>query len=599
MRFWIVLISFLFLLLGCACSLFSNRLNLNKSLDLIIADGNAELYLEDGTAIHGFEKEGVTHFFLPAYVRQTGIDQSLSSVKVYQNGALLKEFPPEEEIDVSIDTGDGSFVPWKLAFHRGNMPAVFVDLGGITPEDIEHGLYSPAGIRVMKTDGSVDYAGKKEKIKGRGNDTWGRPKSPYTIKLSQSAGLCGMNTSKKWILLANFNDPTSLLNKMVLDAQEKLEVEYSPHAEWVDLYFDGNYHGLYLLCEKMEISESKLNIGDLKKQNEALNPQAGEDDLLRLEDMKGFRTEKDPADISGGYIMEKTSDLYYEYHSCGFITNRWYFNLRDPNNASIGELKYVRDYMEEVDLAFLNKDPDLFSRIDTESFAKRFLLEEVFDNGEFAANGYYFYKKAGNEKLFAGPGWDYDRSCGNLLDKRDPALSVLERNETALDWDRILYEDKDYRNYLISVFRKYQDVFEAPLKGGIDRYVEQYRASFNMDLIRWGDWTRWECRYHDPVNNVRYIRQFLAKRIIALCGRWGVETDIRPEPGNGTIHTVTFVTEGAPVEIQVMDGETVPPEQFPEYDTEKYTGWFIELSECDFDQYIPVLEDMTIQLKED
>ena len=54
------------------------------------------------------------------------------------------------------------------------------------------------------------------KIRGRGNSTWyWYPKKPYRIKLDQKSELLGLKDNSDWVLLANYRDPTMLMNTFV------------------------------------------------------------------------------------------------------------------------------------------------------------------------------------------------------------------------------------------------------------------------------------------------------------------------------------------------------------------------------------------------
>ena len=59
--------------------------------------------------------------------------------------------------------------------------------------------------------GEDDFSDTIE-IKGRGNSSWGKPKKPYSIKLSGKKKILGMEKSKRWVLIANFHDKTLLRN---------------------------------------------------------------------------------------------------------------------------------------------------------------------------------------------------------------------------------------------------------------------------------------------------------------------------------------------------------------------------------------------------
>ena len=97
-------------------------------------------------------------------------------------------------------------------------------------------------------------------IKGRGNSTWFSNKRPYSLKLSAESDLLGMGQASKWVLLANSQDPTNLNNKLVMDLASRVSSQWAPECQWVDLYLNGQYNGLYLLTEKVESHSNRLSI---------------------------------------------------------------------------------------------------------------------------------------------------------------------------------------------------------------------------------------------------------------------------------------------------------------------------------------------------
>ena len=109
-------------------------------------------------------------------------------------------------------------------------------------------------------DGSLLYENNNVKINCRGNSTWRPPKKAYVLTLPQNARLMDMPEGKKWLLLANAFDESNIRNAIVLDFAENLGLAWTPKYDFVDVYLNGDYRGVYMLTEKIEISSSRLNI---------------------------------------------------------------------------------------------------------------------------------------------------------------------------------------------------------------------------------------------------------------------------------------------------------------------------------------------------
>ncbi|MCR5487804.1 MAG: CotH kinase family protein [Lachnospiraceae bacterium] len=568
----------------------------------------ARLTLPDGSEIYGLTGDGSTHFFLPSHILSSRLDQSHSPFKLMAGDRLLEEFTPDLPINVMIEAGNGQAVPWTVSFHRSShISSIYIDLMGMSVEEIQYGIYSPARIRVITKDGHLDYSGKSDFIKGRGNSTWDEPKNPYSIKLGEKASLLGMRPSKKWVLLANYFDGSKIRNKLVLDALQNGGMEYAAGSEWADVYLNGIYYGNYLLCEKTELTSDKLDIRDLEPVNETWV--TDEEAQHREYDWgKGFEAGSSPEDISGGYLIEYTRKIYYDDHPSGFMTKDRIFSLRSPDNATLEEVTYIRSYIEELDRKFKayrdaaeDKKPklreELLSGIDYDSFLRRFLMEEFFYNSDAGVASYYFYKKPDDPKLYAGPGWDYDNTCGQNYIYYEGSLlddAFLEGRDV-LDWDRILFGDEASRDSLKEAFLALQPVFEDAIENKICQYEETIRDSVRMDEIRWG--TVEDYHYESFENDIRFLRDFLAKRLIFLCGRWDSSTEVKPEAGNGETHAVTFESPEGSVTVPVPDFEPVPEELIPAYDEAQYSGWYPQFSNDTVSPRLPILEDTTFILK--
>lgn len=97
-------------------------------------------------------------------------------------------------------------------------------------------------------------------IKGRGNTSWSMPKKSYKIEFSKKQFMLGMPKDKDWALIANYSDKTLLKNYLMYRLSAKLGAFYAPRCEFVELYLNGEYLGVYLLTETIEIAENRINM---------------------------------------------------------------------------------------------------------------------------------------------------------------------------------------------------------------------------------------------------------------------------------------------------------------------------------------------------
>ena len=117
-------------------------------------------------------------------------------------------------------------------------------------------------ITIYNKKGEIEYQGITS-IKGRGNSTFKLyPKKPYSLKLDDKKDLFGRAKSKKWTLLAEYTDKSFLRTAFMLELSKILEIKHTVSYDFVDLYINEGYNGLYILTEKVEKAEGRIEICD-------------------------------------------------------------------------------------------------------------------------------------------------------------------------------------------------------------------------------------------------------------------------------------------------------------------------------------------------
>ena len=310
------------------------------------------------------------------------------------------------------------------------LPALFITTEEghtrLLDEDKTH--TEPGWMDAIEADGSVSYSGSLM-IHGRGNSSFSTfLKKPYNIELNKAAGILGMNRDKDWCLLANAWDYSYMNNKLALDMAAGAGFEYVPDAEYADIYFNGNYYGIYLVAEKAEVSAKKISITDLEKKNERANPGT---DMLEAEKFdtgkqRGVRLENLPSDITGGYWIEADYRLGSDYTN-RIISESYFetdfgtsFGIRSPKYADEREIAYISSLVNEVEQAVRSEDglsetgKTWLDYIDLTSWVRWYMVAEIANDPDKGVTNTYYYKDAdsADPKLRMGPVWDYDNRFG-------------------------------------------------------------------------------------------------------------------------------------------------------------------------------------------
>lgn len=312
-----------------------------------------------------------------------------------------------------------------IVTESGSMAAVHADKSHKEKADI-----------VIISDGEITVDKSLEYIKGRGNATWTYDKRPYNIKFDKKTDLFGMGKAKKWTLLANYVDKTVMRNHVALSLAETIGIDFTSKHVYIDLFIDDEYYGNYVLCESVEVGETRVDIFDLEGATEDANPGIELDECAYGGDhtanyralvpgtQKWLQIPNNPEDISGGYLIEYELPDRYVNEVCGFVTDRnQTMVLKSPEYASEAQVKYISAlYQEFEDAVYSETGYNFFGRhyteyIDVESFAKMYILQEFTKNLDAAITSFYIYKDAGNDKFVAAPVWDFDRSLGDNFDR--------------------------------------------------------------------------------------------------------------------------------------------------------------------------------------
>lgn len=500
--------------------------------------------------------EELYYLFLPSYSCQDecticlGEDDILCiGEEEFKNGDTLDQLLVNQEYEFELSPKAGAQTAGRLIIMQSDyLPAMFIDTESGTMEAIHQDKKYREGGRycLVAANGKSRLGGALEFITGRGNSTWDWDKKPYRIKLKEKKDLLGMGEAVTWELLANSYDASYMRNKITYDLAAEIGLSYSPESEFVDLYLNGYYAGLYQLAEKVEVGKERVDITDLSEENKKWNDFSQEYPAFERDNERGIQLPRQPEDITGGYLMEWDVDYRYGEGVSSFKTDRGQaVLLKEPKEASEEEVAYIRGFVQEFEDALYAEDginpntgKTLEEYIDLESWAKKYLVEEIVKNFDGGISSQYFYKDSdakGEPLLYAGPVWDYDGALGN------GDWSVRKPEGMLIRYDMRIYDplkgEKVFRNqwfpelyrherFLEEVEYQYAvcvlPVLQKMVESGIDEYRKELEVSALMDKRRWyGAASSPKKVYRETLEeHAEYIREFLVERSIFLKTVW-------------------------------------------------------------------------------
>lgn len=417
------------------------------------ADVTAMTATVDGMQIPAVDVKGTNYLFLPASadlanlnvtITRSANDGSLvvagnqNSQPVNGNAAALNVSALASETDgyrlLTAKVGNGTAFTVRI-MQATNLPTIYLtstnaNTQGRSYVDSSKRNTTTAALKMIDAAGSEISTMDIKELKARGNSTFTyAAKKSYQMKLETASDLLqnGENV-KTWVLLANYFDATLMHDKLFKDMAAALGMPYTASCDWVNLYYDGEYRGVYLLSEKNAVKDTGINITDLEAAYKDQNPEYGTNmtTATGTNAYGGSYTYTtgltDPTDITGGYLLELNHDAPDEVN--GFVTKKGKgVNVKSPEWCGDAATKYISEYYQAFENAVYATDENgnytginedgkhYYDYVDRDSLVKIFLLQELALSPDGFISSLYFYKDA-NGIMYAGPIWDQDMTLG-------------------------------------------------------------------------------------------------------------------------------------------------------------------------------------------
>lgn len=350
-------------------------------------------------------------------------------------------------------------------------------------------------------------------IRGRGNSTWRyvRNKKPFQIQFPDEVALLDMAPSRRWVLLANAFDRSQLRTWTAFELARATDLEWVPSCDWVELIFNGDYRGVYQLCEKIEVAPDKVDLDQLAY------------------------TDTDPEDITGGYLLELGSTPAGSKRAWDTAHTGKRVALYRPKDPNDDQLAYIRHHLDQLEEAltgprFTDPDDGYRAWIDTRSLIDYWIVHELTLDDDGFLTSTYIHKKRGDDRVYFGPVWDFDKSMG----------SDFSRYAATTEGWLTMHPDMmgaSSRGWIVRAFEDPTFVAEAERRWNellpeLEKIPDRVRAARpelerakQHDLLRWADEvdSKWEFRYGDekPADAPDAIADWLEARMAWITDHLG------------------------------------------------------------------------------
>ncbi len=310
--------------------------------------------------------------------------------------------------------------------------------------------YIKANVTITTADG-VTTDVMRTNIRGRGNSSWyNAEKKSYRLKFDEKQSLLGRGKDKSWSLIANYFDKTLLRNELAFHMSRLSRLAYTPATDYVEVYLNGSYEGVYVLCDHLKTGSHRMDADYLME----IDVRAEEEDIqVHLTYLGQPVVVKDPDDIS--YDSEE-----YTYIS-GFLTA--------AENALYSP-------------AYTSPDTGYRQYFDLDSFVDWYLINEIAKNNDAVLYTSCYMNHNEGGKLCMGPVWDFDIAFGNVNynDNDKPEGVWIERSS----WYHHLISDPAFLAMVKERFMFYYNM-QDDLYKFIDDHAAYLKPYIDKNEERW------------------------------------------------------------------------------------------------------------------
>ncbi len=423
-----------------------------------------------------------------------------------------------EEYRLSVFSSNGKTLLPLSILKADNLSSVFVTCDKSVKELHTFKFIEAKGQLVMITKDGVQVNPQTTltKFNGRGNSSWfySGDKRPYNFSMEQKAEFInGAGSAKKWCLISDncqgtwIHEAAGLANAAAYDMFSDIGGSSAIKYEFINLYINGEYRGVYILTEKVEIGSERVNITKsrysfedkenstlvIASENIASPPQqwdyvdiknaviSPEDELIK----KGIQAYQYASASAlegeaGGFLLEVDRGFHGE--ASWFVTRHGIpYVIKEPEFVSKEQLFLIAEYVQNFEDALYS--PSGFNSlgkyyteyINLDSFVKKMLVDLATGQCDVYVRSVFFYSDFINGSLTpltAGPAWDYDGSEYNssyafyhsnpsklviceLFKHGDFAsrFTELSNNEFKAVWENEMSLLKHYAEYLKNSYK--------------------------------------------------------------------------------------------------------------------------------------------------
>ena len=387
-------------------------------------------------------------------------------------------------VTYTVIGNDGSTKDYyiKLKWFTG-LPIIYINtLNGVEISSKEE--YVPGNASIFGGTNYDDGSGEM-KIRGRGHSTWRiHPKKPYQLKFENKTEVLGMPKDKKWIFLAEHSDKTLLRNSLAFEMGNISNLDWTPQSVFTEVFINDEYNGTYNVCQKVEESSNRVDIGE------------------------------------EGYLLEIDTPDQLDREDIYLYSTKFIIQVKEPEiafeSAEFYEIKNHIIGFESVLYSTFFKNPETGYRkyIDVNSFVDWYLINEIAKNQDSRSYSSMYFSYVPGEKIKMGPLWDFDLGFGNVdySECEYPTGFWVKDHE----WIKRLFEDPYFVNKVKERFEYFYNN-KSYLIDFIDEKAEYLSLAQEENDKRWDVFGNYiwpnPVVYDTHQEEVNHLKQWLVTRM--------------------------------------------------------------------------------------
>ncbi len=370
-------------------------------------------------------------------------------------------------------------------------------------------------------------------VKVRGNSTADTPEKPYRIKFDKKQNMLGLHEGKEyksWVLLkSQWNLAMDYMGFNLADAILE-DRYYSSDCTYVNVYVNGRFKGIYLLCEQNQVADGRVDIYEPKKDETGTDigylveldnyAEEGEDPFFNVDylgaeltDISGKTNTFVPADysIKSDTYSDEQREFINKYINGAF---KILYEAAEKNNPMMFDENY-----NVVPASGMTAKEAAEAVIDLESLAFLLIHDELIHDYDVGEGSFYmavdFSKDSTMKKLTFTAPWDFNWAYNDNPSRKFFACTfqpIVGEQDRSNPWYITAMKAEWFSDIVIAKWK------ELDSEGTLTDTVKKVRAGVEGLRNDLGDeW--WK------IDSANDICNFVERRIVWLNKQWNADAE--------------------------------------------------------------------------